>query len=267
MKVLCPTDFSCASVNALKYILSILNTEIDNELEIVNFVDYYKGGSLYVNVDKILAERAEENISNLEAKLKALFKNVKISSQVVIENPKTAIPIYAEKKSFNLICLGTTGLTEVKDMMVGSVTEYVARKTKIPILAVPQKSKYTGFDKVAIAIGKEEFNKPENLFYLYNFLKPLNPYIYLIQVLNRGSNVIAIDHRLEEYLIDLNYEFKVLDKEDSISETINEFCFEKDVDLLCLIHHQRNWFSRLMHHSIMKEELFVLEKPFLILPD
>jgi nucleotide-binding universal stress UspA family protein len=81
-----------------------------------------------------LRREAEEVIEDA----RALLENRSYSIETVIEegNPATEILGEAERKEYDLIVLGTTGLTDVKHAMLGSVSAKVAWNARCSVALV-----------------------------------------------------------------------------------------------------------------------------------
>jgi len=236
MKVLCATDFSDVSINAIEWTFEMLKKAGGGELEIVHCVETLRRSDMLVSMDD-----------------KAYIKNF--------------IPPYASQKEFDLIVTGTTGLTSLKNMLVGSVTDHFSKHSDIPLLTIPEKSKFKSLDSVVIGLGKEELRNTNNLSLLYNLLDPHDPRVFLTQVMEKNHHTLSVDLRIESYLKDLTYEYMPVEQEGSINATLNNFCKEVEADMLCMVHYKRNWLEKFWHKSITKEELYSIETPLLIIPD
>jgi len=267
MKVLCATDFSKSSVNAINWIFEYLKDIEGGEMEIIHCVDSIRRADMFVSIDDLLEEKAVEDMTVLEKNYIDSHDKVFVKSSVFKANTKTYIPKYAKKENFDLIVTGTVGLTSLKDITVGSVTDHLANHSDIPLLTIPSGAEYDGIKNVVIGLAKDEMSSAEHLSSLYSFLETPNPRIFLTQVLDKDKHTISVDMRVEEYLKDLTYEYTTLEKEESITNTLNKFCNKVSADVLCMIHYRRHWLGRLIHKSITKEELFVIQKPLLIIPD
>ena len=87
-----------------------------------------------------LAAEEEEAKEYLDAKAKALKKiGIKTENVVLIGNPGEEIVDYAHKHKIDLIAIATHGRSGIKRMLFGSVTEYVIKNSKLPILLIKPK--------------------------------------------------------------------------------------------------------------------------------
>ena len=70
------------------------------------------------------------------AKTRAAKKGVVFNSKIISGVPGFDIVNFAQKKKFDLIVIGARGLGSVKEVFLGSVSNYVLHKSKIPVVIV-----------------------------------------------------------------------------------------------------------------------------------
>ncbi|WP_133121015.1 universal stress protein [Candidatus Nitrosotalea bavarica] len=134
-KILVPMDGSKSSFSALDEaiymasqfdaqitVLYVLHVAYDNP-DLVNTPETRK---LLKKVTKFL-EKAEKQVM----KNKISFKKETLFGQ---ESKK--IVDYSQKEKFDLIVMGSRGLSSIKRMILGSVASSVVTKSKIPVLVV-----------------------------------------------------------------------------------------------------------------------------------
>jgi nucleotide-binding universal stress UspA family protein len=87
-----------------------------------------------------LAAEETEAKEYLDAKAKSLKKiGIKTECVVLVGNPGESIVNYANKNKIDLIAIATHGRSGLKRMLFGSVTEYVIKHSKLPILLIKPK--------------------------------------------------------------------------------------------------------------------------------
>jgi nucleotide-binding universal stress UspA family protein len=70
------------------------------------------------------------------AKTRAAKKGIVFNSKIISGVPGYDIVNFAQKKKFDLIVIGARGLGSVKEVFLGSVSNYVIHKSKIPVVIV-----------------------------------------------------------------------------------------------------------------------------------
>jgi nucleotide-binding universal stress UspA family protein len=61
---------------------------------------------------------------------------LKISKKVVEGRPQSEIVKEAEENSFDLIVMGSRGLNELEEIVLGSVSDAVVNRSKVPVFIV-----------------------------------------------------------------------------------------------------------------------------------
>lgn len=265
MKVLCPIDFSKSSINACKWIASFLDQSDQGSIHLSHFIYMKRRASMFISMDKVLVERAEEDMMALIDELNSVTENVTYTYSMYMSHPKEGIVYVAEKDDFDLIVTGSTGLTALRDITLGSVTHHLISYGKIPVLAIPDKVAFTGGKKIAFAVDDKMVKKLDSLDMLRDFCKSNHASLDVIHVTEDFESPFEYDPGIDIYFSDMEFEYKRLEKDGTLVETINHYCDHENVDILSMLHHKRSWFGQLFNKSVTKSELFNLEVPLLIL--
>jgi nucleotide-binding universal stress UspA family protein len=139
-KILYPTDFSEVSKKAINYIkqLKDAGTQEVVVLHVVNekgveAMALYASGSFDELLQRIEKEAADE-MEKIEADLKESGFKVKLRIEIGI--PLTDILKVEQEEGVSAIVIGSHGKSNVKEMLLGSVSEKVIRKSKNPVLVI-----------------------------------------------------------------------------------------------------------------------------------
>jgi len=139
-KILYPTDFSEVSKKAINYIkqLKEAGTQEVVVLHVLNekgieAMALYASGSFDELLQRIEKEAADE-MKEIEADLKESGFKVKLRIEIGI--PLTDILKVEEEEGVSAIVIGSHGKSNVKEMLLGSVSEKVIRKSKNPVLVI-----------------------------------------------------------------------------------------------------------------------------------
>lgn len=267
MKILCATDFSKTSYSAIEWIIQYLEEQGGGDLEILHCIDSRGTNDIFQEANTILFQKAEEDLDQLVNQVDKIARQTSITSIVTNTYPKTAITVRAKTIKADLIALGTTGLTNLKDMTIGSVTEYVAIHSDIPVIAIPKNSKFQNIEKVVVGIDQERLNNPQSVFAIHDIFSGFYPSLYFAQVTEDEDARMRIKSEIKNYLKNFDIKKEVVLKSTNVSQSLQQYAKEIDAQALVLIHHKRNWIGRLFHYSVMKEQLFDIQMPVLIVKD
>jgi nucleotide-binding universal stress UspA family protein len=140
-KILLPTDFSDVAEKALDFVkqlkdagtheVVILHVIKKNSLEVIA---QYSSIRDFREVEKEVEGDARKRISRIKEELKECGFNV----QVRIETgfPFSEILRVETEENVSAIVIGSHGLSNLKEILLGSVSESVIRKSKKPVIVV-----------------------------------------------------------------------------------------------------------------------------------
>lgn len=266
MKVLCPIDFSEASINACKWIASFLDkTTSHSKIHLSHFIYMKRRASLFISMDQVLVDRAEEDLIALIAELNNLTENVTFTYSMYMAHPKEGIAYIADKDDYDLVVTGSTGLNALRDITLGSVTHHIISQGEVPVLAIPDRVTFSGGRRIALAVDDQMVKELEAFDILRDICKSTNAALDIIHVTTAFESPFEYDPGIDIYFSDMEFSYKRLEKSGTIVETINDYCDNNNVDILAMLHHKRSWFGQLFTKSVTKSELFNLEVPLLIL--
>lgn len=275
-KILVPIDFSDNALNALSYARVLFNNE---ECTFFLLNVYVSNRSVMLSEeynDAILGEMSDESEHELEALLKKLIKDNDHSNHEfkAISVPDTllkAINSVSAAKEIDYIVMGTKGAKGAKEIFLGSNTVKVINGTnKCPIIVVPQGYSPQIPSSIAFSTNfKRSFNQNE-----------LAPLVEI--VLSKAAKINIARIMEEEYLTDkqnsnketlkklfqnIDYMFCKIDVETSETEALKDFAMQTECDLIALIHHKQNFFSKLVEEDVVDKISFNSPLPILILPE
>jgi nucleotide-binding universal stress UspA family protein len=146
-KILVAVDGSEPSNDALDYAIDIAEKYGSAEVQLVHVIQnissiVYTGGaglepiwigSLSDDLEKsgkLILEDAKKKIKEKKAKIK------KVSTKLLHGNPADEIVKLAKDGKFDLIVIGSRGLSGVKELILGSVSSKVVNHATVPVLVV-----------------------------------------------------------------------------------------------------------------------------------
>lgn len=132
--ILLAADGSDNSYRAAKETLNILHN--DSEVTILNVVDANdsKDEVLHSSLSESIVSKRKEKLSKIEA----LYRDndVRYNVQFAQGIPNETVVKHANNGTFDIIVLGSRGLNTLQEMMLGSVSHKVTKRSNIPVLIV-----------------------------------------------------------------------------------------------------------------------------------
>ena len=137
-KILYPTDFSDVSKKALGYckklkeagakeVIALHVIEWDPNLEKMPL-------NLKKELQKVLGQGAQKELEIIESELKE--KGFDVTIRVEKGSPFKEILKVEDEENVSAIVVGSHGKSNIKEMLIGSVSENVIRKSKKPVLVI-----------------------------------------------------------------------------------------------------------------------------------
>lgn len=162
-RILVATDFSEHSQVAILRAVDLAKTT-KAELIILHivkkgFIEKIVDG-MFPFIEKPLITPEEYATSLLKKQIKKLSKNkINVKYQIISgDHPARKILKYAKDHKIGLLVLGAHGKYSIHDWFVGTTAEYVARKTKIPVLII-KKSGHKPYRKILVPVDFSEASK------------------------------------------------------------------------------------------------------------
>jgi len=141
-KILYPTDFSDASKKALDYIKQLKGAgtkevvvfHVIDEREIEHMSHLAELNVSIEELEKRREEYAKEEMKAIEAELKN--SGFKVKTRIDKGIPFRDILKVEEEENVSVVVLGSHGKSCIAEMLLGSVSEKVIRKSNKPVLVV-----------------------------------------------------------------------------------------------------------------------------------
>lgn len=270
-KIVVPTDFSETADNALQYALDMAR-KLDARVSIVHI----HNSAMSAPPGPALADN--QGLEYKQSMLEAL-KTIPLNQNSVSEGQEfiaetrliqgfvsEEIQKISDDPETDLIIMGTTGQSGFMEKLFGSISLETARKAKSPVLLVPSRVRFKGFNNIIYASNyhpAEESILPQIL----SFARSFQPKLHFAHINEHKSNKYFVQ---SDYLGQLSSEdeisFKLITIEsENVIKGLNRYAEEQNADLMILATLQRNFFKQLFHKSITQRMVFNTQIPLLVL--
>jgi nucleotide-binding universal stress UspA family protein len=162
----------------------------------------------------------------------------------------------SEKNNIDLIVMGSQGASGLQEMFIGSNTEKVVRRSKVPVLVI--KKGVEDFDVKDILFASD-FNKESKSTFqrVINFANLFEAKIHLLYVntIHNFNTSKNIESRIAHFMDDFDFDnyTKNIYNDISIEKGILSYARDIDADLIALNTHGRGGLSQLFNGSIGQE--------------
>lgn len=279
-KIIVPTDFSEQAFHALVLAAEIA-TETKAKIVLMHVIEYAKRQTQFlgsstlntmgsvstgVEMDDIyyiqLYEKRKEQLA--EILREPNFDNVEITDKIMLGTPYHAISDEIAESEADFIIMGTTGVSDWAESLIGSTAEKVVRHAACPVLTLRNKIKLEDINKIAFASDFRDkepkyidtiksikllFGAELHMVYVNtptNFLNEREIIATMIEFANRNE---LDDHKIHVY------------SHQNEEEGIVWFSEDNKMDMLMMATYGRSGLSRLFEHSIAEDVVNFSKKP------
>ena len=254
--ILVPVDFSATSVNAAEYAV-----DLTKEIPGVDIILYnvYSPISFASLTDKEKGSRkdvTERELKRIKRKLDASeTQNISIESDEgsFIEN----LEKYVLSNHIDMVIMGITGSSKMKQVFMGTNTLNVIRHLNIPVMIVPPKAEFTGLKNVLFTSDFKDVSRTTPFNSLRKILDLFKPNLHILNVDSEHYIELTDEFKIEraameEKLSIYNPEFAFLRAYD-FSEGIHRFAEARDVDAIITVPRKHSFLSQLFKTTHTKK--------------
>ena len=256
--VIVPIDFSDTSLNAAEYAAHFLAGHSGIEIILYHCYEMEYGD-----------ENALENLENLKNRLLSIAPleftlHVEQSDEFLEELEKLA-----RHRKADLIIMGITGGRSKREQrFMGSNTLKLTESKYIPVLIVPENSKYIGMKNVLLATDLKDVVGTIPSAPIKMILKEFSLSLHVINVNEEHYIALTEEHenekrKLSEMFSEFKPEFYFLRLFD-VEEAINQFALDKNIDLVINVHREHSLISRVFKEGHTKKLAFQSQVPLLV---
>ena len=260
-RILVPIDFSKEAENAARVAANIAR-KTDSEIFLVHMLELpvttidpaemnaISSEPQIIYFMKLAREKFEKFISL------PFFKGLKVVESVQFQHAFSGIITESEKNNIDLIVMGSQGASGLQEMFIGSNTEKVVRRSKIPVLVIKKEADEFKVDDMIFA---SDFNKESKTTFqrVVDFANLFEAKVHLLYIntIHNFNTTKNIEKRIAEFMDDFdfsNYTTKIYN-DISIEKGILSYARDIDADLIALNTHGRSGLSQLFNGSIGQE--------------
>lgn len=279
-KIIVPTDFSEQSLNALDLACEIA-AKTSAKIVVMNVLEYSKKqttflGSSALNTMGSLSTGIEmDDIYFIELYKKRrrqmtdlvsdpAYANIDLVDKIMLGTPYHAIEEEITESDADFIIMGTTGVNDWEESLIGSTAEKVVRHASCPVLTLRKKVKLDNIRQIVFASDFRE-EKPEYINVVKSIRSLFNAELHLVYINTPGHfrnerEVLAEMKKFAELNQLDNHKIHIYCHQHE-EEGIVWFTEDHKMDMVMMATHGRSGFSRLFEHSIAEDVVNFSKKP------
>lgn len=271
-RVLAPTDFSKASLNALMY-AHRLATDMGHMLKVLHV---YYPSAVEVNevtyVDKELVEirqkQLDETVENIDTDWAGdIVKAAMVDKEFAMGFPGDEIVAQTKDEQTELVVMATTGESGFLKNLFGSVSTKVMSKAHSPVLLIPENARYKKFNNILLACDDVD-EDDEYLQFLKRFVDVFDARVHAVHIEDEKEELEEERRELYNELSGIfpkdQVDIAVIHSDD-VAGSIEKYAHTHDIGLIVMSTERRGFFEALFHKSTTKEMAIHSDIPLLVL--
>lgn len=272
--ILVPTDFSIPADSAIHYAVKMAALWDASLILYHSFIPFESGFYLLSLSQKENLENQKKLIDRLTTiKNSIIKKDPNLSISIHVDQGPEGIKIveFCKKRKVDLIIMGTSGASGLKEKLIGSFTAEVMTEAPCPVLAIPNKYKFKIPKKITYATNYTKKDK-KVLQTLLQFNEVFNASINILHV-DWGITFFTADEDYEKYKKSIQNHFKDFEftfnhtAGKDISKTIIEETLLDKTEMIVMNPLKRKgiW-NRIFQKSVTKQMAYRVPFPLLTIP-
>jgi len=259
-RILVPIDFSEEARCAAKVAAQIAK-KTNSEIFLLHMIelpegviDMASGKDTSSPASILFMEKVHERFDELKSE--SFFDGVKVVETVQFHKTFEGVIEESKKQNVDLVVMGSSGATGLKEIVVGSNTEKVVRHSNVPVLVVKKGTKDFDINNIVFAsdFSKESKNKFQDVI---NFAAVFNANLHLLYIntAHRFDTTKNISTKINNFVNDFkvdNFDITIYN-DVSVERGILNYSRDVEADLIALNTHGRSGLSQLFNGSIGQE--------------
>ena len=275
-KILVPTDFSKPAMIAAEVAADIAKRG-NAELTLLHVVEEAVGNSLNVEGQVTADGRWEERLFTMKLIEKAKkqlaklvedpkFEGIKVKQELRIGSPYHGMNTIITERKVDLVVMGTAGHSGLEQMIIGSNTEKIVRRSHCPVLTMHAKPASKEFKSIVYATSMD---KDEEVFsrIVRATQKLYDATIHLVRINTPGNfqRDVVVKKYMQDFAKKLQLKNFTLNVFNDVSEEegIIYFADSIDADLVAMATHGRTGFAHVLAGSIAEDVVSHSKRPVL----
>lgn len=276
-RILLPTDFSENAWNAISYAMEFFKNEkctfylLHTYTPVYHRMDYILGVPAFTTIPDTGVDTHLAALDKTYSDIKKKFKNPKhhFKKLSAFNQLSDEVNEVAEREGIDMVIMGTQGATGAQKIFMGTNTVYVIRKSKVPVLVIPENYRFNGVQKILFPSNYLTLYKPKELRPLIEIAKEQKAEITVLYVVEESELDIRQEEN-KEFLRECLEEVAPVFKEtrsEYMPDAIHIFVRDNNIDLLAMMNPKHSFMERLLLQQNVDEIGFQVNAPFLVIRD
>lgn len=274
--ILLPTDFSDNSIHAIHHALQMFSKDschfyiLHSYEAVMENMAQMQVSTTEIGVEEKAKKASQERLDDVLQKVTTASNNPGHTFETISgpDELTKEIKKLVDQKHIDYVVMGTKGATGSKEVLYGSNTVDVFKKSTCPVLVIPKKAAYKAVKDILFTTDYGIDYQAKSLKPLQEIAKEQGSKVHVLHV-SFGDALSSKQQtnrlKLTGYLENTNHDFHDVRNED-VQPAIVEFQEQHAVDMLVMINNKHSFFENLFFSSRINKIGFHTGIPFLVIP-
>jgi len=274
--IIITTDFSKSALNAARYAVALAKSIGAHKLVLYHSYDSVPIGTDIPTTEVIPPHAYEQSLTELKSvqeELETMLgNNTDINISVVVNDFPLlrGIELLAEEHDVAFVVAGTTGRSNLEQVLMGSNTVNLASSLKLPLLIVPKDALFVPIHKIVFACDLKKVSSSTPVNEIDQWLNRLSASLLVLHVDIKGKRIdpdgVTEQYEMHRLLDRFRPEYHYTESEDIAGE-IEGFARDHSAGLIITIPKSYSFFERLFRQSVSKQLIKKSNVPLLLLQE
>jgi nucleotide-binding universal stress UspA family protein len=272
--ILVPTDFSPAAIAARKFAVSLAK-KFNSSIFLLHVMEAVDEGSFNIEGEAAADGSWEDKLFNMkmiekarkqlaEATAETADAGVAVQSLLRVGNAYHGINSIISEQKADLVVIGTEGDSGNANVLIGTTTEKVVRRSTCPVVSVNRDMKVDAMKSIvwATSLRPEDLEIPPVLRELVN-LEGVTVHVLRVNTPGLFMTDVTAKERLKstaEFLKFKNYTLNIFNDNEEAAGIIH-FAAGINADMIALSTHGRQGLAQLLNASIAEDVINHTKRP------
>src|SRR5690554_2733440 len=271
--ILCPTDFSECSLNAIEYaaklgekykakliLLHVPDRDdylklFSKDKDIQDFMTFAK-----YKLDKLVGEVEKESLSHGLDSCEGIIEEGKVVRTILS---------FSEEQKVDLIVMGTEGVNEFKENYIGTRSSQVVQRSSRDVFIVPRKVFFKPPNKLVYATDYME----EDKLAIQKVVHFASLFDSEVDVVHVSTKIKTIDRALHQAMVSeiepfvktekINFVLKSYRDEPGLG--LENYLITAKGDILVTLSKKKSWFEQIFTKNLSKKMSYFINKPLFVI--
>ena len=188
-------------------------------------------------------------------------------------DPGRQVAAYASAHQADLVVTGTHGRKGLRDYIFGTHTWNIAKRSSVPLLAIPEDAYYTGIHRIAFASDCRGYEIAA-IKQLADLAAGFDASITVLHVIDEPFSDAYERYIFADFKAQVRkavkypkLSFKLIGESDDVPGALNTFCMRHSIDLLSVPSDKTFRLDHLLFHHTSQDMALATKIPLLCLPE